>query len=101
MRALASLPAGLLVLLGLIGLANGTRLMLAVRGLLILAAGGKMVQVGCWLAAGLVLYVVLLTGPLGATRVLVPVWPLLLALALAGMSKCLSYGERDGLTVAR
>ena len=101
LRALASLPAGLLVLLGLIGLANGTRLMLAVRGLLILAAGGKMVQVGCWLAAGLVLYVVLLTGPVGATRVLVTVWPLLLALALAGMSKCLSYGERDGLTVAR
>jgi len=54
LRALESLPAGLLVLLGLIGLANGTRLMLAVRGFLILAAGGKMVQVGRWLAAGLV-----------------------------------------------
>lgn len=101
LRALASLPAGLLVLLGLIGLANGTRLMLAVRGFLILATGGKMVQVGRWLAAGLVLYVALLTGLLGATRVLVPVWPLLLALALAGMSKCPSYGERDGLTFAR
>ena len=75
--------------------------MLAVRGFLILATGGKMVQVGRWLAAGLVLYVALLTGPLGATRFLVPVWPLLLALALAGMSKYPSYGERDGLTVAR
>ncbi len=86
-RALASLPLGLLALLALIGLANATRLLLAVRGLLVLAAADEKTRIGCWLTAGLVLYVALLTGPLGATRFLVPVWPLLLALALAGMSK--------------
>ena len=39
-----------------------------------------------WLALGLLLYVAMLTGPLGAARFLVPVWPLLLALALVGMT---------------
>jgi hypothetical protein len=33
----------------------------------------------------LVAYVALLTGPLGAARFLVPVWPLWLALALRGL----------------
>jgi hypothetical protein len=40
---------------------------------------------GRWIAVGLLAYVALLTGPLGAARFLVPVWPLWLALALRGL----------------
>lgn len=83
-RALGQLPGWLLALLALVGLANAVRLGLAVRGFGRLKRGGASLRYGRWLAAGLIGYVALLTGPLGAARFLVPVWPLLLALALEG-----------------
>ena len=84
-RALTRLPAGLLTALGLVLLANGLRLALAVRGFWRLRGSGRVLRYGRWIAAGLLVYVALLTGPLGAARFLVPVWPLLLALALVGL----------------
>ena len=84
-RALTRLPAGLLTALGLVLLANGLRLALAVRGFWRLRGSGRVLRCGRWIAAGLLVYVALLTGPLGAARFLVPVWPLLLALALVGL----------------
>ena len=42
-------------------------------------------QAGRWVAIGLLAYLALLTGPLGAARFLMPAWPLLLGLALMGL----------------
>lgn len=83
-QALMHLPLGLLGGLGLILLANAARLVLAARGFRRLRNGGPMLRYGRWVVVGLLLYVALLTGPLGAARFLVPVWPLLLALTLVG-----------------
>lgn len=84
-QAATSLPWGQLGLLGVIMLANAARLGLAVRGFRRMQYGSASTRYGRWVAVGLLLYVAGLTGPLGATRFLVPVWPLLLALALAGL----------------
>ncbi|MBF9237125.1 hypothetical protein I2I05_06915 [Hymenobacter sp. BT683] len=85
LQALANLPWGLLVLLAVVLLANVARLALAVRGLLLVRKGGRLMRAGSWLAVGLLLYVATVTGPLGAARFLLPVWPLLLGLALVGL----------------
>ncbi len=87
LRALGRLPLGLMTLLSMVLLANVARLMLAVRGFWRLRNSGPMLRYGRWLAAGLLLYVALLTGPLGAARFLVPVWPLLFGLALMGLRR--------------
>ena len=87
-QAIGRLPKGLLALLGLVALANIVRLGLAVRGFSRLSAGEPSLRYGRWLAAGLIGYVVVMTGPLGAARFLVPVWPLLLGLALVGWVRC-------------
>ncbi|GAA3978090.1 hypothetical protein [Hymenobacter antarcticus] len=84
-RAVSRLPLGLLAVLGMVMLANGMRLVLAVRGFWRLRSEGRVLRQGRWVAVGLLLYVAVLTGPLGAARFLVPVWPLLLALALVGL----------------
>ena len=84
-QAATSLPWGQLGLLGVILLANVARLGFAVRGFYRLQHGTAPTRYGRWVAVGLLLYVAGLTGPLGAARFLVPVWPLLLALALAGL----------------
>lgn len=84
-QAATSLPWGQLGLLGLILLANIVRVGAAVRGFYRLKHGNAAWRYGRWVAAGLLLYVAALTGPLGAARFLVPVWPLLLALALVGL----------------
>ncbi|MBD2769540.1 hypothetical protein IC235_16755 [Hymenobacter sp. BT664] len=87
LRALGSLPLGLMAVLTVLLLANALRLGLAVRGFLLLGQGSSVPRYGRWIAGGLLLYVALLTGPLGAARFLVPVWPLLLGLALAGLPR--------------
>ena len=84
LAALARLPLGQVALLGLLTLLNVGRLVLAVRGFRRLAHAEPVLRDGRWLAAGLVFYVAVLTGPLGAARFLVPVWPLLLGLVLVG-----------------
>ncbi|MCI1189288.1 hypothetical protein MON38_17835 [Hymenobacter sp. DH14] len=84
-RAIGQLPWGLLAGLLLILLANITRLLLAVRGFRELGQGTGPERAGRWLAVGLLAYLALMTGPLGAARFLMPAWPLLLALALAGL----------------
>jgi hypothetical protein len=84
-RALQQLPLGLLGGLALVFLANALRLGLAIRGFWYLRDAEPMLRYGRWVAAGLLLYVAVLTGPLGAARFLVPVWPLLLGLALVGL----------------
>ena len=86
LRALISLPLGMLSILGLVLLANVVRLVLAVRGFFALKNSAPWLRHGRWVAVGLLFYVALLTGPLGAARFLVPVWPLLLALALVGLN---------------
>ena len=85
LRAVVSLPVPLLGWLAMVLLANGSRLVLAIRGLRRLRTEGPMLRYGRWVAVGLLLYVAILTGPLGAARFLVPVWPLLLGLALVGL----------------
>ena len=85
LRAVVRLPMGLLAWLAVLLLANVIRLALAVRGFVRLGEAGLMGRRGRWVAVGLLLYVAVLTGPLGATRFLVPVWPLLLTLVLAGI----------------
>ena len=87
LRALGRLPLGMMVVLGLVLLANITRLALAVHGFWRLKNSEPVLRYGRWGALGLLLYVALLTGPLGATRFLVPVWPLLFGLALVGLQK--------------
>ena len=84
-QAATSLPWGQLGLLGVILLANIARLGLAVRGFRRLRYAHAPLRYGRWVAVGLLLYVAALTGPLGAARFLVPLWPLLLALALVGL----------------
>ena len=86
LRALESLPLTMMGVLAMVLLANGIRLGAAARGFLLLGRGAPFLRSGRWIAVGLVLYVALLTGPLGAARFLVPVWPLLLALGLVGLS---------------
>ncbi|HET9503224.1 MAG TPA: hypothetical protein VFO93_06765 [Hymenobacter sp.] len=90
--ALGRQPLALLLALALVALANLLRLGLALRGLAVAPPGEQPAgwlrlawPAGRWLAVGLVAYVALLTGPLGAARFLVPVWPLWLALALRGL----------------
>lgn len=83
-KAVGRLPLGMLGVLGVVALANAARLVLAIRGFRRLKHGGPVLRYGRWLAVALLLYVALLTGPLGAARFLVPVWPLLLGLALIG-----------------
>jgi hypothetical protein len=91
--ALRHQPLGLLLALAAVALANVLRLALALRAL---GAGRRpgaqptgwlqlATPAGRWVAVGLLAYVALLTGPLGAARFLVPVWPLWLALALRGL----------------
>lgn len=93
-RGVAQQSVLLIALLILTLAANVLRLALALRGLwrrgLPGAAAprdwlGLATPGGRWRAAGVLLYLALLTGPLGAARFLVPGWPLLLALALRGL----------------
>ncbi|MDQ2770586.1 MAG: hypothetical protein M3Y54_08810 [Bacteroidota bacterium] len=84
-QAAGGLPLGLLVVLGLLTLANVGRLLLAIRGFIRLGRGAASWRVARWLAVGGLGYLALLTGPLGAARFLVPAWPLLLGLALMGL----------------
>ncbi|WP_157780877.1 hypothetical protein [Hymenobacter sedentarius] len=87
LQALCHMPSAMLSLLGWVLLANVVRLVLAARGFLRLKHSEPGLRYGRWIALGLLLYVALLTGPLGAARFLVPVWPLLLGLALMGLQK--------------
>lgn len=89
-QAVGRLPLAMLGWLGVVLLASVVRLALAWRGFWRLSDRELMLRHGRWLAVSLVLYIAVLTGPLGAARFLVPVWPLLLALALMGL--------RDGKT---
>jgi hypothetical protein len=84
-RAIIKLPWGMLGWLGIVFAANVARLWLAWQGFKRLGHEGPIARHGRWVAVGLLLYVAALTGPLGATRFLVPVWPLLFTLALAGL----------------
>ena len=85
LRAVSGLPLTLLGWLTIVLLANGARLILAVRGFWRLRNSEPMLRYGRWVAVALLLYVAVLTGPLGAARFLVPVWPLLLGLILVGL----------------
>lgn len=82
--ALRRLPLELLLLLGALAAANAVRLWLVVRGFVLARKYGPDLRYGRWVVAGLLFYIAGLTGPLGAARFLVPVWPLLLGLALVG-----------------
>ena len=84
-QAVSRLPLALLGWLGVVLLANAARLVLAWRGFARLRNREPMLRYGRWIAVALVLYIAVLTGPLGAARFLVPVWPLLLGLALVGL----------------
>jgi hypothetical protein len=84
-RAVGQLQLGLVAALLVVLLANITRLVLAVRGFWRLGRGAGAERAGRWVAVGLLAYLALLTGPLGAARVLMPAWPLLLGLALVGL----------------
>lgn len=84
-RAVGQLPLGMLAGMLVVLLANGARLVLAVRGFRRLGRGTGAGRAGRWVAVGLLAYLALLTGPLGAARFLMPVWPLLLGLALMGL----------------
>ena len=84
-QAVGRLPLALLGWLGVVLLANAARLALAWRGFWRLSNREPILRHGRWLAVALVLYIAVLTGPLGAARFLVPVWPLLLALVLVGL----------------
>jgi len=79
------LPLGLMGGLGLLFLANVARVILAARGFWRLRHSQQWLRYGRWLVLVLLCYVAVLTGPLGAARFLVPVWPLLLVLALVGI----------------
>ncbi|SFQ56197.1 hypothetical protein [Hymenobacter arizonensis] len=86
-RAMQRLPVSMMALLGLILVANSIRLVLAVRGFIRLGNFGPTLRRGRWLALAIILYVACLTGPLGAARFLVPIWPLLLGLSLVGLGR--------------
>jgi hypothetical protein len=98
--AIQRLPLGLMSGLGLVLLANLGRLVLAVRGFWHLRQAQKWACYGRWLALGLLCYVAGLTGPLGAARFLVPVWPLLLGLALAGLKSGMVEDAKPATDVA-
>jgi hypothetical protein len=90
--ALRRQPLALLLALAVVALANLLRLALVLRGLAVAPPGEQPAgwlqlawPAGRWVAVGLLAYVALLTGPLGAARFLVPLWPLWLALALRGL----------------
>jgi hypothetical protein len=85
LRTLQGLPLGLLVGLLALAVANTVRLGLAIRGFWRAGSREAELRWGRWWLAVLILYVAFLTGPLGAARFLVPVWPLLLMLALCGL----------------
>ena len=85
LHALRYLPFGLLGWLAVVLVANICRLVLAWRGFLKLKTSEPTLRYGRWIALALLVYVALLTGPLGAARFLVPVWPLLFALSLVGL----------------
>lgn len=80
---LRQLPLGLLAVLLAVAAANLVRLLLALRFSLNRAYPARERLV----LLGLVLYVAVLTGPLGASRFVVPVLPLLLAAAALGLSR--------------
>ena len=84
-RAVGRLPLRLLGMLAIVLISNILRLVAAARGFLRLGRSEPVLRYGRWVAVGLLFYLALLTGPLGAARFLVPVWPLLLALALEGL----------------
>lgn len=86
LAALSRLPVRLLGFLTFLLVANGARLVLAGIGFWRLRNSTPTLRYGRWVAAGLLIYVALLTGPLGAARFLVPVWPILFGLALVGLS---------------
>ncbi|WP_156176053.1 hypothetical protein [Hymenobacter terrenus] len=96
LRAVSRLPLGLLATLSLVFLTNVARLLLAVCGLWQLKNSGPAQRYGGWIVVGLLLYVAFLTGPLGAARFLVPVWPLLLGLALVGLHWGNSIKREEG-----
>jgi len=90
--ALGRQPLGLLLALSVVALANVLRLGLVLRGLAVAPPGERPAgwlrlaqPASRWAAVGLVAYVAVLTGPLGAARFLLPLWPLWLALALRGL----------------
>jgi hypothetical protein len=83
--ALRSQPRGMLLVLMLTLMTNLLRLGLAVRGFATAGKAGPLGRIGRWWLVLLILYVAFLTGPLGAARFLVPVWPLLVLLALCGL----------------
>ena len=85
LHALRHLPMGLLLLLTGLTVGNGVRLGMAINGLRRLRHGPSHWRLAGWLAVGIIGYLALLTGPLGAARFLVPAWPLLLGLALLGL----------------
>ena len=85
--AVMRLPLALLGLLGVVLIANVMRLLLAIRGFTLLGRGSSVLRRGRWVALGIILYVSLMTGPLGAARFLVPVWPLLMSFALFGLKQ--------------
>lgn len=78
---LGRLPLGLLAALAALLLVNGARLGLLVR----FGLNARYPAAARLVLLALVLYVALLTGPLGAARFVVPVLPLLLAAAGAGL----------------
>ncbi|GGG57967.1 hypothetical protein [Hymenobacter glacieicola] len=90
-RYLPQLPGGLVAGLLLILLANVARLVLALRFLLQPDAGNAAARWGVVVIIG---YVALLTGPLGASRFAVPVLPLLVAAAGAGLTYPLRLSSR-------
>lgn len=100
--ALRRQPLALLLALAVVALANFVRLALVLRGLAVGPPGEQPVgwlrlalPAGRWVAVGLLAYVALLTGPLGAARFLVPVWPLWLALALRGLPAGRAFASQN------
>ncbi|QJX47261.1 hypothetical protein HMJ29_10060 [Hymenobacter taeanensis] len=88
---LRQLPLGLLAVLLAVALANAGRLLLALR----FALNRAYPLQERLLLLGLVLYVAVLTGPLGASRFVVPVLPLLLAAAALGLSRPQTANNRS------
>ena len=93
--AVMRLPLTLLGLLGAVLIANVMRLLLAIRGFILLGKSSSVLRRGRWVALGIILYVSLMTGPLGAARFLVPVWPLLMLFALFGLKQGVLYPTKN------